>query len=148
MQQRDHGIAGRSAPHVVHHEVEIGGRGGERASVASRSSVSGRRRVAARLGQRVQPVEVSAGADDPPGAESLGHLDGHRAGVAGRAEHQDRLTGLDRDAAAQRDPRRHRRVHRGGDLDDVGVVGQLDAAARVDDRSSAIVPITSSAATK
>ncbi len=37
------------------------------------------------------------------------------ARVAGRAEDQHALTGLDRHAAAERDPGRHRRVHRGGD---------------------------------
>jgi hypothetical protein len=44
------------------------------------------------------------------------------------------LSRLDRYAAAQRDPRGHRRVHRGGDPGDVGAVRQLDRAARAGER--------------
>ena len=76
---------------------------------------------------------VAAGGDHLGGAEPLGDLDRHPAGVAGRAEDQDALPALEVDAAAQRDPRRHHRVHRGGDLHGVDAVGQDDAAVEVDD---------------
>ena len=90
--------------------------------------------VGAEGGERVEPLGVASGADHAPGAKPLRDLDGHRPGIAGRAEDEHALAGLDRDAAAQRDPRRHRRVHRGRDLGHVDVVGQLDRAPYVDDR--------------
>ena len=67
-------------------------------------------------------------------AEFKKHPDAHRAGVAGRAEDKDALTRLERHPAAQRDPRGHRRIHRGGDLGHVDALRQLDRAARVDER--------------
>ena len=102
--------------------------------VASLSSVSWTTSSAPTAVSALEPARVTSGADHPPGAEQLGHLDGHRSRVAGRAEDEHALSWLDRNAAAQGDPRRHRRVHRGGDLRDIGVVGQLDRAARVDQR--------------
>ena len=84
--------------------------------------------------ERGEPLGVAPRADHGRGAEPLRHLDRHRPRVPGRAEHEHALTGLQRDAAAQRDPRRHRRVHRGGDLRHVHAVGQFDRAANVDDR--------------
>ena len=103
-------------------------------AVASASSVSWTTSSAPAEVSAAQPARIAAGADHAPGAEPLGHLHGHRPGVAGRAEDEDALPGVDRNAAAQGDPRRHRRVHRGGDLRDVGVVGQLDRPARADER--------------
>jgi hypothetical protein len=90
-------------------------------------------RVRAEPGQSGQAGLVASGADDPPGAEPLGDLDGHLSGVAGGAEDQHRLPDLDRDTPAQRDPGRHGRVHPGGDLHNVRVVGQRDAVPAVDD---------------
>ena len=79
--------------------------------------------VGAERGERAEPPGIASGADHASGAEQPGDLDRHQAGVPGRAEHQDALAGLDRYAAPQRHPRRHGRVHRGGDLGDVGAVG-------------------------
>ena len=103
-------------------------------AVASASSVSRTTSSAPAGTSALQAARVAAGADHAARAEPPGHLHRHRAGVAGRAEDEYALTRLERHPAAQRDPRRHRRIHRGGDLGHVGARGQLDRAARVDER--------------
>jgi hypothetical protein len=82
--------------------------------------------VGAERGERVQPLEVAAGPDYVSGTEPFCHLNGHRSGVAGGAEDEDALAGLDRNPATQGHPGRHRRIHRGGDCRDIDVIGQLD----------------------
>lgn len=67
------------------------------------------------------------------GAELLGDLHGQAARAAGGAEDQHGLAGREVDAPAQGQPRGHDGVHRRGDQDGVGAVGQHDAAALVDD---------------
>ena len=49
--------------------------------------------------QRAEPLGIAPGADHAPGAEPPGHLDRHRSGVPGGAEHQDALAGPQRHAA-------------------------------------------------
>jgi hypothetical protein len=59
-------------------------------------------------------LRIASGGDDATGAEPLGHLNGHLPGTPGAAQHQHGLAGLKADPSSQRDPRRHRRVHRRG----------------------------------
>ena len=105
------------------------------ASAAAVASVLGelRRSRRRRYREGCQAVVIPAGTDHPAGSEPLGDLDRHRSGVARRPQHQHRLSGLDRHPAAQRHPGGHGRVHGGGDLLDVGAVGQRNAPAHVDD---------------
>jgi len=78
----------------------------------------------------IRPAEISLISDGSSARYSAGDLGGHRGGVAGRAEDEDALAGPEAGAAAQCDPRRHSRVHRGGNLRRVGVRRQLDGATR------------------
>ena len=55
--------------------------------------------VGAEGAQCVEPLRIAPGADHTPGAEPPGHLDRHRSGVPGGAEHQDALAGPQRHAA-------------------------------------------------
>ena len=54
--------------------------------------------VGAERNERAEPPGIASGADHAPGAEEPGDLDRHHPGVPGRAEHQDALAGLDRNA--------------------------------------------------
>ena len=125
-------LGGGLAPDVVDDDVDVGRRG----ELVERAGL-----VGAEGGQCGEPCRVAAGGDHLRGAEQLGDLDRHPAGVAGGAEDQHALPGGEVDAAAQRDPGGHHRVHRGRDLDRVD---RVRAARRCGRTSitvrSAIVP--------
>ena len=65
-----------------------------------------------------------------------------------RGQNEHVLAGLELHPPAQRDPGRHRRVHRRGDRDRVDGFRQHNAAPDVDDGRSAIAPIVVSGRTK
>ncbi|NEB78926.1 hypothetical protein G3I40_27450 [Streptomyces sp. SID14478] len=102
-------------------------------AAAAPISSKGDRLVGAQVEEFLEAGGVEADGDDLRGAEPPGDLDGHPPGVAGGAEDRDLLAFLEGDAAAQGDPGGHARVHRGSDTDRIGVVGQQDTAAYVDD---------------
>src|ERR1700688_2845254 len=85
------------------------------AAVAAASLVSATVASAPIPGRAARRAWSRPGGGPPPAhparTEAPGDLDGHLARVPGCAEDQDRLAGLDRNPAAQRDPRRHGRVH-------------------------------------
>jgi hypothetical protein len=122
-QQRHDRLGRRRAPQVIQDDVDVGGRFTERLP----RPVVGQRHDRVGVRQGVEPSWVASGSDHPAGAEPFGDLDRHGAGVSGRAEDEHALAGLDRHSPPERHPRRHRRIHRGCDLDDVDVVGQLRA---------------------
>ena len=143
-----HRGGGGFAPEVVDHDVGVGGGlaeplgdaggvpverpGGERPG-GERPGVEQHGAGGAEGGQASQPAGVAPGRDDLVRAETPGDLDGHLAGVPGGPEDENVLPGLERHPLAQRDPGGHGRVHGRGDRDGVGVLGQDDAAAGVDD---------------
>jgi len=83
--------------------------------------------------ERGQLARVPAGRDDLPGAEEPRDLHRQLTGVAGRAQDEDILGGLEGHPLTQADPGGHGRVHRGGHRHRVAVVGQHDAAPGIDD---------------
>ena len=79
---RAHGALGRRAPEVVEDDVDVGGRA--RARRRPSETVTS----APSSASAAEALGVAAGADHVAGAEALGDLDRHPAGVAGGAEHQ------------------------------------------------------------
>ena len=83
------------APQVVDDDVDVGGGLAERVV----GILAGQRQgeVGTEVAERGEPFGVAPGTDHLARAEVLGNLDGHPAGVAGRAEDEHALPGLDRD---------------------------------------------------
>ena len=139
----------RLAPEVVEHQVDLGGGLADRLRrLAERRPPARRPRRRRGRGAR-ESRGIAAGADDPPRAEMLGDLHGHLPALPVAPSTSTDCPGSSRDATAQRDPRGHRRVHRG--RDDAArrrrragrCCGARSTAAR-----SAIVPNAVSGATK
>lgn len=63
----------------------------------------------------------------------LGDLHGHLPGVAGSTQNENLEPGLSLNAAAESHPGGHSRIHRGGDEHGIGICGQLDSAAKIDE---------------
>src|SRR2546429_9260681 len=70
--------------------------------------VKGNDRIRAKIRQRLQNTLVASGGNYASGAQVLGDLDGEFASDAGRAENQDRFSGLDLSGPDDRKPRRWR----------------------------------------
>jgi len=133
-EESDHRGRGGLAPQVVDHNVDIGGEPSETVGTPVGVAVHQDRGGGAQRGQRGQPVGSAASGDDLARAEQFRDLNRHLAGVTGGPEDQHVLAGLEVHSLAQRDPRRHRRVHRRGNHDGIDGVSQHDAAPDVDDR--------------
>jgi hypothetical protein len=131
-QDRTHRVLGGRAPHIVEHDVHVGGHSGQ--CGAGGLDVGGERHdvVCAVIHQSVQSRAVAPGGDDASGPEVPGDLDGHGAGVAGRAQDEHRLSRGEGHSGAQDDPRRHERIHGGGDDRGVGAPGHGDRAGGVE----------------
>ena len=139
--KRAHGPHGGLAPQVVEDDVDVRPDG-------ERVVVERDRGVSPEVGQRSEASGVAPRPDHLGRAEEPGDLDGHPTRVAGRAEDEDPLPGGHRDPPAQRDPRGHRRIHRGGDRRRVAAGARRMLRRRSTAARSAIDPRVVSGRTK
>src|SRR5256712_10959628 len=99
---------GRVAPWIVKNDVEMPATSfcekGRRQSLIW--LVKGNDRIRAQIRQRLQDTPAASGGNYASSAQVLGDLDGELASDAGRAENQDRLSGLELYAPDERQPRR------------------------------------------
>jgi hypothetical protein len=100
-QQSHDGVLRGLAPQVVQDDVGLGGRGGQRPG--HRIVIAGQldNIVGTSRGERAQTDRVASGVPTTRPAPPPGHQHGHRSGVAGRAENEHALPGLDLNAVAQ-----------------------------------------------
>ena len=90
-----HRGGGRLAPQVVDHHVDLGGGLAEPAGAVAESASSRTVPSAPSAGSAASCSGVAARGDDPARAELLGDLHGHLPGVAGGAQNQHVLAGLE-----------------------------------------------------
>ncbi|WP_446037386.1 hypothetical protein [Streptomyces sp. SID1143] len=120
-------------PHVVEDHVDLCGGAGERGCGGVLVGGELDDVVRALAGEAVEAGAVASGGDHSFGTEVLGHLDGHRAGVAGRAVYQDGLPGPEVRSGAQRTPGGQGGVHGRGQQRRIGSVRERDGGGRIDD---------------